>query len=225
MIIDEHVGSLEEQVYSKLEKEILLGNLEKGKIVTECELANMLGVSRTPVRGALRRLNEEGLIEIEPNKRITVIGISIDDLIDTYKIRCRLEGLSSALAAEKMTDEELKKLTDFVELSEYYLKKEDTDNLRELDTQFHSIIYKASGNRILCRILSELHRNITRYRKISLAVPGRLPSSVSEHREILNAIIERDAKKADELTSRHVERALINLKNAVKDDKNGLHNS
>lgn len=218
MIIDERLGSLEEQVYTTLEDDIISGKLEKGKIVTECELASMLGVSRTPVRGALRRLNEEGLVEIEPNRRITVIGISIDDLIDTYKIRCRLEGLSSALAAERMTDEELKKLIDFVELSEYYLQKEDTDNLKELDTQFHGIIYKASGSRMLYRILAELHRNITRYRKISLGVPGRLKSSVAEHREILNAILARDAQKADELTSRHVERALLNLRNAVKDE-------
>lgn len=217
MIIDEYVGSLEEQVYAKLEEDILSGTLPKGRIVTECELANMLGVSRTPVRGALRRLAEEGLVEIATNKRATVVGISTQDLIDTYKIRTRLEGLSSLLAAERMSDEEKKRLCDFVELSEYYLSKKDTDRLRELDTQFHSIIYKASGNRMLCRILSELHRNITRYRKISLSVPGRLESSVAEHREILNAILAGDGVLADELTSRHIERALKNLANTIKE--------
>ena len=208
MIIDEHLGSLEEQVYARLEDDILSGALQKGQILTECELAAMLGVSRTPVRGALRRLTEEGLVAMPTNKRATVVGISIEDLIDTYQIRTRLEGLSSRLAAERMSDEEKAKLTEFVELSEYYLSKKDTERLRELDTRFHSMI---------CRILSELHRNITRYRKISLGVPGRLESSVEEHREILGAILSGDGKLADDLTSRHIERALENLAKTIKE--------
>ena len=111
MIVDEHLGSLEEQVYARLEEDILSGALPKGQILTECELAAMLGVSRTPVRGALRRLTEEGLVAMPTNKRATVVGISIDDLIDTYQIRTRLEGLSSRLAAERMSDEEKAKLS------------------------------------------------------------------------------------------------------------------
>lgn len=211
MIIDERTGSLEEHVFDVLEEEIISGALIKGQIVTENELSTRLGVSRTPIRGALRRLAEEGLVDIAPNRRVTVIGISTEDLIDAYRIRMRLEGLSSALATERMTDEEKKQLSDFVELSEYYISKKDTENLKKLDTEFHSMIYRASGNRMLCRILSELHRNITRYRKISLTVPGRLESSVEEHREILNAILSGNSEEADKLTSRHIERALENL--------------
>ena len=215
MIVDEKIGSLEEHVYETLEEEILSGTLAKGQIVTENELSGRLGVSRTPVRGALRRLAEEGLVDIAPNRRATIIGISKEDLIDTYKIRMRLEGLSSALACERMTDAEKKQLTDFVELSEYYIYKEDAENLRQLDTQFHSMIYRASGNRMLCRILSELHRNITRYRKISLSAPGRLKDSVAEHREILEAILTGDKERADKLTSTHIEHALENLTNTL----------
>ena len=215
MIVDEKTVSLEEQVYEALEEEILSGSLPKGKIVTENELSGRLGVSRTPVRGALRRLAEEGLIEIAPNRHATIVGISIEDLIDTYKIRMRLEGLSSRLATERMSNDEKAKLTDFVELSEYYIYKKDTEHLKQLDTEFHSMIYRASGNRMLCRILSELHRNITRYRKLSLGTPGRLEKSVAEHREILNAILAGDSQLADELTSRHIERALENLTNAL----------
>ena len=215
MIIDEKTGSLEEHVFDILEEEIISGALAKGQIVTENELSLRLGASRTPIRGALRRLAEEGLVEISPNRRVTVIGISTEDLIDAYRIRMRLEGLSSALATDRMTDEEKKKLTDFVELSEYYIAKKDTENLKLLDTQFHRMIYRASGNRMLCRILSELHRNITRYRKMSLTVPGRLESSVEEHREILNAILAGDSGEADRLTSLHIGRALDNLTKAL----------
>lgn len=216
MIVDEKIGSLEEQVYETLEEEILSGSLAKGQIVTENELSGRLGVSRTPVRGALRRLAEEGLVNIAPNRRATIIGISKEDLIDTYMIRMRLEGLSSALAAERMTVDEKKQLTDFVELSEYYIKKQDTEHLRQLDTEFHSMIYRASGNRMLCKVLSELHRNITRYRKISLGTPGRLVDSVAEHREILEAILDGDKERADKLTLAHVEHALDNLTNTLK---------
>lgn len=216
MIVDEKIGSLEEQVYETLEEEILSGTLAKGQIVTENELSGRLGVSRTPIRGALRRLAEEGLVNIAPNRRATIIGISKEDLIDTYMIRMRLEGLSSALAAERMTADEKKQLTDFVELSEYYIKKQDTEHLRQLDTEFHSMIYRASGNRMLCKVLSELHRNITRYRKISLSTPGRLVDSVAEHREILEAILAKDKERADLLTSTHVKHALDNLTNTLK---------
>ena len=160
MIVGAKAPSLEEQVYMKLEEEILGGQLKKGDALTEIVLSNRLGVSRTPVRSALHRLAEEGLIEIAPNKGAVVIGVTVDDLIDTYKIRMRLEGLASAMAAGRLGEEEKKALVESVELTDYYIAKRDTEHIKELDTAFHSIIYKASGNRMLCRILSELHRNI-----------------------------------------------------------------
>ena len=98
-----------------------------------------------------------------------------------------------------------------MELAEFYIQKNDTEHLKELDTAFHSIIYRASGNRMLCKTLSELHRNITSYRKLSLTVPGRLERSVGEHREILEAIEAGDAEMADRLTSAHIAAALENM--------------
>lgn len=203
-------------VFSKLEEEILSGELVRGTALGEIALAKRLGVSRTPIRGALHRLAEEGLIEILPNRGATVIGINIDDLIDIYRIRSRLEGLASALAAERITEKELETLTETVELVEFYISKNDTEHIKELDTVFHSVIYKASGSRFLSGTLSELHRKIKSYRKRSLAVPGRLSVSAEEHREILEAIKAHDAKKADTLTSLHVQRALENMISALK---------
>ena len=120
------------------------------------------------------------------------------------------------MAATKMTDEEKKALAESVELAEFYIQKNDTEKLKELDTSFHGEIYRSSGSRILCKILSELHRNIKAYRKLSLTVPGRLEKSVEEHREITDAILRSDAEEADRLTSLHVERALANLLIATK---------
>ncbi len=211
MILDEKSLSLEEMVYERLEEEILTGQLTQESSLAEISLSKRLGVSRTPVRGALHRLAEEGLVEIIPNKGAVVLGVNINDLIDIYNIRMRLEGLSSSIAAKRITKEELNKLIETVELAEFYISKKDTEHLKELDTTFHSIIYKASGNRLLSKTLSELHRKIKRYRKLSLSVETRVESMVEEHREILNAIINGDSELADKLTSVHIEKALKNI--------------
>lgn len=211
MIIDTGAKSLEEQVFNSLEEEILTGSLKKGDTLAEISLSKRLGVSRTPLRAALHRLAEEGLIEISPNRGATVIGVGKEELIDIYKIRMRLEGLASREAAARISDEDKKRLRDSVELSEFYIGKQDTEHLKELDSEFHNIIYKASGNRLLYKTLSELHRNIKVYRKLSLTVPERLEKSVTEHREILNAIEAGDGDTADALTFRHIEAALENL--------------
>lgn len=211
MIVDKKIASLEEQVTATLEEEILTGKLAAGTALTEQSLSTRLGVSRTPIRAALHTIAEEGLIDLVPNRGAVVIGVTRDDLIDIYNIRMRLEGLASATAARRISEDDLTKLRESVELAEFYIQKNDTEHLKELDTAFHSIIYRASGNRMLCKTLSELHRNITSYRKLSLAVPGRLEKSVREHREILEAIEAGDAEMADRLTSAHIAAALDNM--------------
>lgn len=216
MIVDANTQSLEERVYLILEEEILSGQLKKGDTLAEISLSKRLGVSRTPLRAALHRLAEEGLVEIMPNRGARVVGVGREELIDIYKIRMRLEGLASAEAAVKITDEDLKSLRDTVELAEFYIQKQDTEHLKELDSEFHSIIYRASGNRLLYKTLSELHRNIHVYRKQSLAVPERLSRSIEEHREILSAIESGDAAEADRLTLLHIEAAMNNLLSVVK---------
>ena len=211
MIIDKHSPSLEEQVYRKLEEDILTSKIEIGTALTELSLTKQLGVSRTPVRTALHRLAEEGLVSITPNKGAVVVGVSREDLIAAYQIRTRLEGLASRLCAENISSEELSELAESLELQEFYISRCDTEHLPELDTKFHYIIYKASGNRPLLKILGELHKNIKMYRKRSLSVPGRLEESVKEHREIYEAIAKGDAEMADSLTSRHIRCALENI--------------
>ena len=211
MIVDKYAKSLEESVFLTLEEEILSGELKKGETLTETSLSARLGVSRTPLRSALQRLAEEGLIEMKPNRGAVVIGIGTEELVDIYKIRMRLEGLASAEATRRISDEDKQRLREAVELSEFYITKKDAEHLKELDSEFHNVIYKASGNRLLCKTLSELHRNIQFYRKKSLAVADRLEKSVTEHREILSAIERGDAEAADRLTEAHIAAALDNL--------------
>ena len=212
-------ASLEEKVYIELQEAILSEALKKGESLTELSLSEKLGVSRTPVRSALQRLSEVGLVKIVPNRGAVVLGVTKEDILDIYRIRMRLEGLASAMAALNMSDADKKKLTETVELSEFYLSKNNTENLKELDTSFHRMIYEASGSRTLARILSDLHLNTKGYRRISLAIPGRLERTTKEHREILNAILAGDAEKADRLTSEHIEHALANMLTALSEDK------
>ena len=216
MIVDNKSQSLEQMVFSKIEEEILTGELPRGTALGEVSLSKRLGVSRTPLRSALHRLSEEGLVEIKANRGATVIGINTSDLVDIYTIRERLEGLASSLAAKRITEEEIAKLEESVDLAEFYVNKNDTEHIKELDTVFHSIIYKASGSRFLAMTLSELHKKIKAYRKRSLDVPGRLLNTVSEHREILEAIKNGEAERADELTSLHIKRALDNMLTVYK---------
>lgn len=220
MIVDKNAKSLEESVFLTLEDEILSGKLKRGETLTETSLSARLGVSRTPLRGAMHRLSEEGLIEISPNRSATVIGIGREELVDIYKIRMRLEGLASAEAAKKISDEDIKKLHDTLELADFYISKRDAEHLKELDSEFHNIIYRASGNRLLCKTLSELHRNIHFYRKRSLAVVERLEKSALEHKDILSAIERGNAEEADRLTSAHIEAALENLLTVSDSEEN-----
>ena len=211
-------ASLEEKVYLSLEEQIISQKLRPGESVTEMKLSRELVVSRTPVREALQRLDREGLIKLIPNKGAVVLGISEQDLIDIYKIRMRLEGLAARLAAEKKDEKLCRELCDNVDLTGFYMAKGDIEKVKDLDSEFHDIIYRSCESRMLAKTLSELHRYIASYRKLSLAVDGRIEKSLAEHREIYDAIAKGDAAAADALTSEHVAHALENLLKIINND-------
>ena len=219
MIIESKYYSLEDKVYQELEEEILTGKLKRGASITETALSERLGVSRTPVRSAMRRLTEEGLIETVANRGSVIIGITAEDMLDIYRVRVRLEGLASKLAAQNISPEGIEKLTEAVELAEFYISKKDTEKLKELDSMFHQTVYREANNRWLARTLSELHKKIRAYRKLSLTIPGRLEASVAEHRQILDAILRGDSAEADRLTSMHIEAASESMRQAFENAK------
>ncbi len=206
---------LEERVYARLEEEILTGKLRRGEQLRETALAARLEVSRTPIRSALHRLAEEGLVELCANKGASVVGIANEDIEDIYAIRIRLEGLAARLAAERMSADEKAELCASVELAEFYLNKNSEEKCGELDTEFHSMIFKASGSRMLSKILCDLHKNIKAYRKLSLSSSARAKSSISEHKEIARAISDSNGDEAERLTQIHLSAALENLKSKI----------
>ncbi len=216
MILEGQARSLEEHVFERLEEDILTGVYKRGEPLTELSISERFNISRTPVRGAIHRLADEGLVKLYPNRGAVVTGISKDDIIDIYNIRMRLDGLAAAMAAEKMSEEDIEKLRESVELSEFYIKKHDTEHQKELDTAFHALIYTATGARMLSQILSELHKKTKLYRKLSLDTADRAEKSIAEHRQILEAIEARDAKAAEKLTQNHIQKALSGILKGIE---------
>ena len=195
--------SLADQVFDRLEEDILKGDIEYGSVITEVKVSEMLGVSRTPVREALRRLEQEHMIE-ETGKGMLVLGITDDDVKCIYDIRPHIEGIAARYAAEKASPELLQAMLDALELQEFYVQKGDTEKVRVMDNEFHEALYKASGSTILYDTLTALHRKVQKYRKKSFGIPGRAAEAVNEHRAVYNAIVSGDPDLAEQMAATHV---------------------
>lgn len=208
---DPHFNSLHSRVFNQIRNDILNGVYEPGESLIETKLSEELGVSRTPIREALRQLELEGLVQSVPNKGVTVKGISEQDIQDIYTIRMLIEGLAARWAAEKITPRELEELKEAVDLEEFYTKKHDYNHLLKFDTRFHDIIFRASKSMPLMHTLSTFHHYVQKARKASMSSPRRAEEVLDEHKAILQAIMEGDAEKAERLTTEHVRNASLNL--------------
>ena len=205
-MIEHKTISLADQVFEHLETDILSGKYQRGQSLTESKLCSELGVSRTPIREALRRLEQEHLIEEAP-KGMVVVGIGEKDLEDIFKIRAALEGKVAELAAQNHTEEQLNIVREALEFQEFYLGKQDPDRIKSMDSRFHETIYKMSGSTIFYDVLMPLHKKILKYRKASVSDTSRAAASVAEHRAIYEAILDRDGELASRLISEHLENA------------------
>ena len=203
-------ASLADQVFEKLENDIVLGVYPKGEILTELKLVEQLGVSRTPIREALRRLEQEHLIT-ESGKGSVVVGITEDDLLDIMDIRIRVEGMASYYAACNKTPEGLKELEHIVNLQDYYCSKADWEHLHQLDDRFHELICVLCQRTILNDTIRPLHKKIKRYRKASMERRARTTHMINEHRLIFDAIARGDGELAEKLTAAHIENAKKNM--------------
>ncbi len=205
-MIEHKTVSLADQVFEHLETDILSGKYQRGEILTESKLCAELGVSRTPIREALRRLEQEHIIE-ETGKGAMVLGITEADVVDIFIIRRQLEALAAGLAVEKCTDEEIEKLKEIVELQEFYMEKGDPERIKQMDNSFHDLIYDVCDSTIFHDILVPLHKKIQKYRKNAVKSTSRAHASVAEHRLIYEAIAARDKALTEERVLQHVENA------------------
>lgn len=196
--------SLRGKVYDQIREDILNGVYKEHEELKEATLGERLDVSRTPVREALRQLELEGLVEIIPNKGARVTGITGKDIEDIFQIRYLLEGLSARWATEHVTDAQLEKMEETLYLTEFHMNKGNFAQVHQLDSQFHELMYEASGSKLLNRILSDFHMYVTRIRKTSLASGQRSQNSTEQHRAILEAIKAKDADLAEKCAHEHV---------------------
>lgn len=203
--------SLRGRVFNKIREDILSGKYNQNEELKENTIATELGVSRTPVREALRQLELEGLVNIIPNKGAYVTGISEKDIHDIYIIRSYLEGLCARWACEHITQAQIDALEEIIYLSEFHTKKENHRQVLELDNKFHETIYEASNSKILDHVLTDFHHYVQRLRKITLASDDRAMNSNKEHTAILEAIKKRDGEEAERLAHEHIMNTIKNI--------------
>ena len=195
--------SLADQVFDKLENDIIQGIYQRGELLTELKLVEQLGVSRTPIREALRRLEQERLIE-DTGKGSRVLGITKEDLEDIMNIRQRIEGLAAYYAAKNITPDGLRELTHIVDLQEFYFSKHDKEHLRQVDDQFHDMICALSRRSVIADTLIPLMRKTRRYRRVAIDNWERTTRTMNEHHAIFEAIVSGNAELAEELATEHI---------------------
>ncbi|HBI60643.1 MAG TPA: GntR family transcriptional regulator [Lachnospiraceae bacterium] len=204
--------SLRGRVFNKIREDILAGNYGEKDELREAAISKELGVSRTPVREALRQLELEGLVSIIPNKGAYVNGITPKDIYDIYMIRSYLEGLCAKWACKYITKEQIEDLEESIYLSGFHIQKEHWEQIYELDNRFHLNLYKACGSKILEHILSDYHHYVERVRKNTLSSKERARTASAEHKAILEAVINKDEELAERLANEHIFQSIANIR-------------
>ncbi len=207
-------NSLRGYVFQSIRDKILNGTYKEHEELREVALGKELGVSRTPVREALRQLELEGLVTIIPNKGAFVTGITQKDIQDIYEMRFMLEGLCARWATEHITEEQLEELEEIIFLSEFHSRRygSSADQVTELDGRFHRVLYEASQSRMLSHVLTDFHRYSLMARRSSMVSEERARKSIREHKQILRAIRDKDANLAEQLANEHVLHVMQNLR-------------
>ena len=203
--------SLRGRVFQSIREDILSGRYEQNTELKEAAIGAELGVSRTPVREALRQLELEDLVTIIPNRGAYVNMITAKDVQDIYVIRSMLEGLCARWATQSITAEQLDSMEETLCLSEYHTSKKNYEKLYELDSLFHEQLYEAGGSRILNHILSDFHDYVKMVRKATISTSSRSVTSTEEHRAIFEAIKEKDPDKAEALAKEHVKHTIESI--------------
>jgi DNA-binding GntR family transcriptional regulator len=212
------VKPLGEVAYEALRDAIKSSLFLPGERLMETELADEMGISRTPVREAMRRLETDGYVVIIPRKGSYVASISVKDIMDVFEIRTALEMMAARKAAERATEDEIKMLREMVrDVSPW--ETEDVLTTVDADIHFHSLLYKASRNDRLVSLMGDLREQINRFRSTTLAAPHRAQYALDEHRAIVGAIAGRDPDGASDAARNHVEKALKAMREATQHQK------
>lgn len=209
---------LREIVFESIREAILDGRLKPGERVMEIQLAEKLGVSRTPVREAIRKLELEGLLIMEPRKGAYVADVSLKDVVDVLEVRSSLEGLAASLAATRASEEEIQLLREKSTQFKECIEKSDVQGMINKDTEFHEIILQAAKNKKLTSIIESLREQVQRFRITYFTEYNMTTYLVKEHENVLDAIESRDSEKANEYAQKHIENIEKFILSRVKDN-------
>ena len=212
---------LRELVCEHIREAIINGTFAPGERLMEIQMADEMGVSRTPVREAIRKLEMEGFVVMIPRRGTYVSNMSIKDINDVYEIRISLDTLAAGLAAERISDEELEELQRLLVKVGAAIEKNDMAKVVEADIEFHDVLYKASRNERLRNIINNLREQITVIRGVSMRYPGRLKDTQDEHRRLVECISARNVEKSQEMARIHLENAEKTLMAAMSERMDG----
>lgn len=209
--MDEYLP-LRDVVFNTLRNAILTGQLAPGERLMEIKLADMLGVSRTPIREAIRKLELEGLVVNTPRKGAEVANISSEDLRDVLEVRRSLEVLATSLACDKMTETALDELYDNIQMFKDSIDAKTTTDIASIDVGFHDIIYKSTGNNRLIQILNNIREQMYRYRLEYIKDADSWNRLVDEHMAIYQSIKNRDKESAVNAILIHIDNQEKNIR-------------
>ncbi|MCI9174153.1 MAG: GntR family transcriptional regulator [Lachnospiraceae bacterium] len=210
---------LRDVVFHTLREAILKGELKPGERLMELQLASKLGVSRTPIREAIRMLELEGLAVTMPRKGAEVARMTEKDMEDVLKIRKALDELAVGLACDNMTEEELKQLYVALKNFEESTRSGDVKQIAQADVEFHDSIYQAADNPKLVTMLNNLREQMYRYRVEYLKNESIYPRLIEEHQGIYDGLKRKDKETVVEIVSHHVENQEIVVKNIIQEQE------
>ena len=207
---------LRDVVFNTLRQAILRGDLKPGERLMEISLANKLGVSRTPVREAIRKLELEGLVLMIPRRGAEVAQITEKSLRDVLEVRRALEELAVQLACERMTEQGISDLNTAAKAFQKILSGPDITAVAEADVAFHDVIYMATGNQRLISLLNNLREQVYRYRVEYLKRKECHAQLLAEHQEIIDAITGKQVERAMKATCRHIDNQVEAVSDTIR---------
>lgn len=215
----EKILTLRERIVEFVKDSVISGRLKPGERVPEQEIADNLGISRTPIREAFRQLESEGFITVTPRKGAIVSPITDKDVSEFYAIKSLLEGYAARTACDKLTHKDIKRLESLNAQMEKAAERGDVKAFFKLDHQFHETFLKASGNEKLCALIHHLVQQFERFRITAMSLPGRMSDSVMQHQKITEAFVNKDAAKVEDLVRANAERGRDVLVQEISKEK------
>ena len=207
--------SLGDHVFENLRQAIIRGDVAPGDRLVESRIAEVLDISRTPVREAIHKLEREGLLRKLPHGGFTVVHLSREDIEETFGIRCLLESYAARLAALNHREEDLLPLEEKIREFQACLAKGRLEELPRINTEFHNLFYALSQSPKLIKLINDLRDQIFRFRRILLKMDTR--TSNEDHRNMLEAIRQRDVDRVEKLVKEHIERGKTIVLKALED--------